>query len=182
MLTRNHAQNSVQAAEQGRMRHGFLISSYTFRMSEPPRDPRAFQQAYLETIYHAAGTAFTLSSEPTNTTLFEGRAFGLITAANPFSTVLSDVENRARNQQMQRILEQLGLQFGPSLGTNRAGNWQEHGFVIWDVPETFVLNLGQQFDQNAIVYGVGHQVALAWCVDHSLEWFFAQLEPEGGSP
>jgi hypothetical protein len=127
---------------------------------------------YLETVYHAAKTNFTLSSTPTGSTLFEGRAFGLITAANPFSTVLSDAENQARNLQMQHILERYDLTFGPSLGTNRAGDWQEHGFVIWDVPETFVLNLGQQFDQNAIVYGVGHQVALAWCVDHTLEWVF----------
>ena len=148
--------------------------------SAPSGDPRAFRRAYLETIYYTAGTAFRLSSEPTNTRLFEGRAFGLITAANPFSMVLSDAENRARNHRMQRILEQHNLVFGPSLGTNGTRDWQEHGFVIWDVPETFVLNLGQQFNQNAIVYGVGRQVALAWCVDHTLEWFYAQLEPEGG--
>jgi hypothetical protein len=182
MLTGNHVQNGVQGAKQHRMGHGFLISRYTFRVSEPPIDPRAFRRVYLETIYHAAGTAFTLSSKPTNTRLFEGRAFGLITAANPFSTALSAAENRVRNEQMQYILELHDLRFGPSLGTNRAGNWMEHGFIIWDVPETFVLNLGQQFDQNAIVYGVGHRVALAWCVDQQLEWFFAQLEPEGGSP
>ena len=150
--------------------------------SPPPSDPRSFRQAYLETVYHAAGTTFTLSNEPTFTPLFEGRAFGLITAANPFSTVLSDAETRVLNQRMQRVLEQHNLMFGPSLGTNRLGDWQEHGFVIWDVPETFVLNLGQQFDQNAIVYGVGRQVALGWCIDQTLEWLFPQLEFEGGSP
>lgn len=151
-------------------------SRYTFAVPDtPPTDPRAFRQAYLETIYHAQDIAFTLSRQPTGITLFDGRAFGLITAANPFSTPLSNEENDARNRAMQRELERLGLSYGPSLGTDRTGSWQEPGFIIWDTSAEAILSLGRQFDQNAIVYGVAQRVSLGWCADQRMEWFHARF-------
>jgi Protein of unknown function (DUF3293) len=138
-------------------------------------DPHSHRQAYLETIYHAHGVAFTLSDEPTQTRLFEGRAFTLITNANPRSVPLNDTENAARNRTMRCELERLNLTFGPSLGTNVAGTWREEGFIIWDTPHDVTLEIGHRYEQNAIIFGRGDRIALGWCDDQRLEWMYARI-------
>jgi hypothetical protein len=132
--------------------------------------------AYVETVYNTAAHRFTLSSEDMELELFTGRRFSVLTAANPFSKQLSDSENAARNLDMKLEIEKLGFDFEWSYGEQSDHSWREDGFVIFDAPLEVTLELGRKFEQNAILYGVDSRVALAWCDNGELEWFFARLE------
>ena len=140
---------------------------------------RAFRQAYLETIYHAKHgdleVAFTLHAAPTGERVFAGRTFALITAANPYSKELSDAENAERNARMQTAFKARGFAFDSSCGTNAGLTWREDGFVVFDVPVQAMLEFGREFEQNAIVYGEEDRVALGWCFDGALEWFWPRV-------
>jgi Protein of unknown function (DUF3293) len=132
--------------------------------------------AYVETVYNTAAHRFTLSSEDMELELFTGRRFSVLTAANPFSKQLSDAENAARNLDMKLEIEELGFEFDWSYGEQSDHSWREDGFVVFDAPLEVTLELGRKFEQNAILYGVDSRVALAWCDNEELEWFFARLE------
>lgn len=114
-------------------------------------DPKSFRRAYLETVYHAGDVAFTLRGEPTGDVLFGGRSFGLVTAANPRSRALGEIENAGRNAALAAELARLGLAHGPSFGSDPAATWREDGFVVWDADAATLLELGRRFEQNAVV-------------------------------
>jgi hypothetical protein len=143
-------------------------------VSSSQMNPKDFRDAYLETIYRAAGSSFQYSSEPTDFRLFDGRTFSLMTAANPRSEPFSDADNDARNLEMQAVMESKGWSLEPSEGVSPAGEWREPGFLIWDAPLEKVLQVGRNFGQNAVVYGTDGRIALAWCDDGELEWFTAK--------
>ncbi len=137
---------------------------------------RDFRLAYIETIYNTAAYRFMLSSTDQGLSLYTGRCFSILTAANPFSQQFSDLENAARNEQLKLELETLGFEFGWSYGEQADHSWREDGFVIFDAPLEVTLELARKFEQNAILYGEESKVALAWCDNEELEWFFARLE------
>ncbi len=117
-----------------------------------------------------------LSSTDQGLGLYDGRRFSILTAANPFSQSRSDLENAARNEQLKLELEKLGFEFDWSYGEQADQSWREDGFVIFDAPLKVTLELARKFDQNAILYGEESKVALAWCDNEELEWFFPQLQ------
>jgi Protein of unknown function (DUF3293) len=137
---------------------------------------RDFRLAYLETIYNTAAHRFTLSPEDWQLELFAGRRFSVLTAANPFSQQFSDLENAARNQSMKLEIEKLGFDFDWSYGEQADHSWREDGFIVFDAPLAVTFELGRYFGQNAILFGEDSKVALAWCDNEELEWFFARLE------
>ena len=136
---------------------------------------RDFKLAYLETVYNTVAHRFTLSEEDLGLGLFAGRRFSVLTAANPFSKELSEAENAARNLEMQLEIEKLGFEHDWSYGEQSDQTWREDGFVIFDAPLEVTLELARKFEQNAILHGVDSRVALAWCDNEELEWYFAQL-------
>lgn len=138
-----------------------------------------FSEAYRSTIYKAAGVAFTLSERPTGTILFGGRPFAIITAHNPRSERLSDVENQERHEELERDLQALGLEHIPGTGASPDGTWVEEGFAVFDVGLAQALELGRKYDQHAILWGKGEKVALVWCEIKQQQGFYAQL---GTSP
>lgn len=138
---------------------------------------RDFRLAYIETVYNTAEHRFRLSSSDLGIELFAGRCFSVLTAANPFSRQLSDDENAVRNLELKLEIEKLGFEFDLSYGEQADHSWREGGFVIFDAPLEVMLVLGRKFGQNAILHGVDSKVALAWCDNEELEWFFARLEP-----
>ena len=135
-----------------------------------------YEEVYGDAIYYASDKnedlAFVLSKKETGAALFGGRAFTLVTAQNPQSTPLSDEENRERNERLERWLLAKGYDYGPSLGKSTDGSWEEEGFTVFDLLLEDALRLGRQFGQHAVVYGEGNRVALAWCEDGRLEWFY----------
>jgi hypothetical protein len=137
-------------------------------------NPKDFRSAYLDTVYDAGGVRFQYSETNTGLVLYSGKRFTLMTAANPRSQNLSDADNAERNAQMRAAIQASGRGFEASLGMSPDGSWQEHGFLIWDAPLIEVLKLGRTFGQNAIVYGELGRIALAWCDDELMEWFYAK--------
>ena len=140
-----------------------------------------YEEVYGDAIYYASDNAedlaFTLSQQETGATLFGGRAFTLITAQNPQSTPLSEEENRERNERLEKYLLAKNYSYGPSLGKSTDGSWEEAGFAVFDLSLEDALALGSQFGQHAVVCGEGGRVALAWCEDGRLEWFYPKLIP-----
>lgn len=141
-----------------------------------------YEEVYGDAIYYASDNAedlaFTLSERETGATLFGGRAFTLVTAQNPQSTPLSDEENQERNEGLEHHLLEKGYEYGPSLGKSTDGSWEEAGFTVFDLSLGNALELGRQFGQHAVVYGEAERVALAWCEDGRLEWFYPRILPE----
>jgi hypothetical protein len=132
--------------------------------------------AYVETIYNTAAYRFALSGTDQGLGLYDGRRFSILTAANPFSQPFSEVENADRNGLMKLEIEKMGFEFDWSYGEQADRSWREDGFVVFDAPLKVMLELARKFEQNAILHGVDSKVALAWCDNEELEWFFARLE------
>lgn len=132
----------------------------------------ALSQVYRAAVYEAGGVAFTLSEKPTGVTLFGGRAFAIITAHNPSSQPLSLQENARRHRELERVLREGGYELAPSVGRSPDGKWREEGFTVFGIGLEEALAIGRRFGQNAIVYGQGERVALAWCESGGLEWFY----------
>lgn len=137
-----------------------------------------FAEAYQTAIYKAAGVAFTLSEQPTGTVLFGGRPFAIITAHNPRSERLSDAENQERHEELEREIQKLSLEYTPSTGASPDGTWVEEGFAVFDIALDSALELGRKYGQHAILWGEGERVALAWCEDGRLEWFWPKRKAE----
>lgn len=142
-----------------------------------------YEEVYGDAIYYASDGAedftFTLSQKETSANLFGGRAFTLVTAQNPQSTPLSEEENRERNERLEHHLLEKDYSYGPSLGKSTDGAWEEAGFTVFDLSLEDALALGSQFGQHAVVYGRGEQVALAWCEDGRLGWFYPRVSLAG---
>jgi hypothetical protein len=137
---------------------------------------RDFRVAYLETVYNTQTLRFTLSSTDFGITVFDGRRFCLITAANPFSQELTVAQNGERNLELERQIKDLGYEFSWSYGEQSDQSWREDGFVIFDLTLETAMLLARRFDQNAILFGEQSRVALVWCDNEELEWFFVRQE------
>jgi hypothetical protein len=135
-------------------------------------------QAYQSAVYRAAGVAFTLSEQPTGEVLFAGQRFAILTAYNPGSQPLSQEENQRRHRQLESEIQRLGLAYTPSLSTSPEGTWAEEGFAVFAIGLEEALALGRKFEQQAVVWGEGGRVFLAWCESGKLEGFYPQGVPE----
>lgn len=129
-------------------------------------------QVYRDAVYEAGGVAFTLGEAPAGLVLFGGRPFAVVTAHNPGSQRLSDEENARRHRELERVLCEGGYELAPSVGRSLEGDWSEEGFTVFGIGLEEALAIGRRFGQNAIVYGQGERVALAWCESGGLEWFY----------
>jgi Protein of unknown function (DUF3293) len=134
-----------------------------------------FSLAYAQAIYKTKDLSFTFRDLPNDTVLFSNQPYAIITAHNPYSQKLSDLENATRHKQLEQLLESRGFIFSPSTGQSPDQTWQEEGVLIFDIALAESLEVGRHFEQHAIVYGQGNRVALAWCKDQRLEWFYVHL-------
>jgi Protein of unknown function (DUF3293) len=139
-----------------------------------------FSEAYALALYKTPTLTFTLSNHPTETILFNNKPYSIITAHNPYSQKLSKEENEQRHEQLEKILQERGLEHHFSTGESPDGSWREEGFIIFDISLEGALNIGRHFEQHAIVYGQGNRVALAWCEDGRLEWYYAKVKTLAG--
>ena len=137
-------------------------------------NPKDFRSAYLETVYTAGGISWVFSPEDCGLQVYGRRRFALITAANPRSEAWSDADNDRRNSELEESLYAYGWEYDQSLGSSPTGEWHEKGFTIWDGDVNVGLFFAREFEQNAIVYGEAGRVALVWCDDGDLEWFYAE--------
>jgi hypothetical protein len=139
-------------------------------------EAQAFSEAYTKALYKTPTLTFTLTDKPTQTILFNNKPYSIITAHNPYSQKLSKEENEQRHKQLETILQECGLEHDLSTGESPDGSWREEGFIIFDISLDDALELGRHFEQHAIVYGQGNRVALAWCEDGRLEWYYVEVK------
>ncbi len=142
-------------------------------------DARDFFPAYTTAIYKTAALGFTLTHLPNDLSLFSKRAFAIITAHNPHSQPLTKEENSIRHLELQAFLQDRQFEIEISTGESPDGSWSEEGFLIFDITLSEALEIGTIFEQHAILYGQDNRVALAWCEDQRLEWFFLEVMGDG---
>ncbi|QBQ99333.1 DUF3293 domain-containing protein [Paraburkholderia pallida] len=117
-------------------------------------------QAYLETHYEVLGeTPATLQIgqfNPALAILHDARhvaCSAFITACNPFSQRLDPQANVARQEELARELEVLGLACVEGVGQHPSNQWPgEASFLVLGVTLDAAKALGEKHGQNAIVW------------------------------
>ena len=148
------------------------VAIITSLEDSPPTIDRSLLGAYLQTVYRVndpPGFAFFpgkhLPAEAADW-LFRRRvgSWAFLTAWNPRSAVLSAVENRRRNKQLSGALQNGGWPYYSGVGIGAGETWSpEESFWILDIPAERAIQLGRQFDQNALVWWTeGKPVELWW--------------------
>jgi len=77
----------------------------------------------------------------------------VVTAYNPRSVVLPDVENRAHHARLTALIESQGLDYALGEGRDPTGHWKpELECVVFGISAEAGLALARAFEQNAIVF------------------------------
>lgn len=77
----------------------------------------------------------------------------VVTAYNPRSVVLTEVENGARHAALTALLEARGYDFALGEGRDPSGRWKaELECVVFGIPLEVGLEIARRFEQNAIVF------------------------------
>lgn len=117
-------------------------------------------RAYEETHYRVLGDApATLRIGHANPDLAKlHRTFGVdcsafVTAANPFSTLISAMANAARQAALAEQLAIMGLRFIEGIGEHPLGTWAgEPSFLVLGLKLSDAKQFGTKHEQNAIVW------------------------------
>ena len=84
--------------------------------------------------------------------------WAFITAWNPRSDVLTDVENHQRHLQLKEMVRDYYTLEGEGIGVNPA--WKpERSWLIIGISKERAVGIGRDFEQNAIVYGTLNEPA-----------------------
>ena len=112
------------------------------------RSDDSLWQSYKETIVEIVLQEKSLSDRQ----LYEiwRTDFYMITAANPFSKLLTDDENRIRNQELHSLLIKDYQEILTGIGKDSTGTWAEEGWVVRGGDEGRLILLAKKFEQNAI--------------------------------
>ena len=105
-------------------------------------------QSYKETIVEMVLKEKSLSDRQ----LYEiwKTDFYMITAANPFSKLLTDDENRIRNQELHSLLIKDYQEILTGIGKDSTSTWTEEGWVVRGGEEEKLISLAKKYEQNAI--------------------------------
>lgn len=74
----------------------------------------------------------------------------IITAHNPFEKVLSDIQNRKRNQFLKKVLKLYSQDVKEVNGTSRCFQWNEESFMISGISREKACDIAAKFGQRAI--------------------------------
>ncbi len=94
---------------------------------------------------------------------FDGRIrLAIVTACNPFSEVLEDAENDARQALLVEAVEAAGLEWFHAAGVDTQEKWApEPSLAILDPSDQQLDSWMEAFEQNAVVVAdIGRQTAL----------------------
>ncbi len=91
-----------------------------------------------------------------------------ITAANPYSRVLSDADNDSRNQQLIAACHGAGWSTYAGYGKSQISDWlPEPSLLVLGISATDAKQLAVRYQQNAIVIGALDKPSeLLLCVDN----------------
>jgi hypothetical protein len=83
----------------------------------------------------------------------EATQAALITAYNPYSERLSEVENSKAQTALTEELHEMGLGFIQGLGRDKAGQWPaEKSVLVFNISKSTAQMLGNKYQQNAILW------------------------------
>jgi hypothetical protein len=131
-------------------------------------DRNARFDAYERTTYFADGPAgrfgirdCQLSPEADDLLRRHGATtWAFVTAYNPHARRLSDADNAARHDQLCRAVRERGHVTYDGEGIGDDGTWPpERSLLILGISRSSALQLGADFEQDAIVIGVLGEVA-----------------------
>lgn len=117
-------------------------------------------QAYRETEYRVGGDApFVLTVGFTSPDLLREYArqgvqsCAFITACNPYSFPLSEVDNAQRDRELSLLLQAQGFSSQTGLGQHPSNGWPgEPSQLVWGVARDKACHIANQFQQNAFVW------------------------------
>ena len=120
------------------------------------------KQAYLETDYKVFNPSLIIKIGKHNTTLdnllvINGKIeWAYITPYNPFSKLLSEAENDQRFEELKNKIANYIFFEGEGVGTDSL--WKpERSFLIIGITKANAIEIGNEYEQNAILYGTLYQ-------------------------
>lgn len=94
------------------------------------------------------------------------KSYAFITAWNPYSKEVLNSENQAANQELEKLIATFSFYKGFGIPSNEKDWKGEESYFVMGISLEEATSLGQQFKQNAIVFGtVGAQAELI-LLDH----------------
>lgn len=80
--------------------------------------------------------------------------WAFVTAWNPKSVLLSQIENETRHQALIKWVEQENYLYFNGKGMGSDKNWEpEISLFILNIPKAKAVEIGKYFNQNAMVFG-----------------------------
>jgi len=73
----------------------------------------------------------------------------VLSPGNPYSELLSDMENIQREAELVKLIRASGINFENCVGMSPDGEWAERSLMLWNVDEDLVKQWGNKFQQNA---------------------------------
>lgn len=117
-------------------------------------------QAFLDTTYKVISTpSFNIKI---NTIIPETQhlnSWAFLTAWNPLPKVLSDIENKKRNQQLEGDLKSVSLIYCKAIGISEDEKWSEESFFIENISKEQIHFLAVKYGQLAYVHGIKNEKA-----------------------
>ncbi len=117
-------------------------------------------QAYLNTTYSTKNPELAIKigelNQPLNVFLFDNNSFtwAFVSASNPFSSILSKDENNLRHEALIQKTKSMKWRFCEGVGNPSDESWKaEKSLLILDISKKEAIELGKEFNQNAIVFG-----------------------------
>jgi len=118
-------------------------------------------EAYMKTQYHLSNTAIYIKIGALNgdldSFLIDNNAYNwcFISSDNPQSNLLTPEENEQQYQIFKKEMNDKGIRFWPGMGIGADNNWPpERSLLLLDVSKKVALELGKNYDQKAVVYGM----------------------------
>lgn len=115
--------------------------------------------AYLRTTYRVFSPQFDIGIGTTNLSLENWLSehgvttYIFVTAWNPRSEMRPLAENQQRNKHLETELRKVARHVAPAIGIGADGDWPpEESFWATDISPENAVRLGEQFQQNAIVW------------------------------
>lgn len=110
--------------------------------------PDQLRQLYLDSLITIDLDGSAVDAREALTRL--GEPIILLTASNPRSEVLEEAVNEVRNQKLRTALATFAVSIYPSVGASPDGSWREAGWAIVGLDTEEALNVGRQWEQEAI--------------------------------
>ncbi len=128
-------------------------------------------EAYLNTDYKVFNPSLTIKIGEHNVELDKllisnnVTEWAYITPLNPFSKILSKEENDLRFEELKNKITTNIFFEGEGVGTDPS--WKpERSLLIMGITKDEAIEIGNEFEQNAIVYGNVYQTAELLIMDH----------------